>query len=196
MPHTEKAALRRKLRALRGEIGQNEREALDAAIVAKIKAHPLFHGARALIAYWPAAGEINLIPLIEAAHGMGIPVYLPRTEDDAMHFYLFEGKDLLTPDRFGIPSPAPKTPLPQDTADMLCLLPGLAADKSGYRLGYGGGFYDRFLCTYAGEMLFPLYHRFLLDAVPHEPHDVKIPLILTEKGAYRYGKMDPAAPTV
>ena len=176
MPHTEKAALRRKLRALRGEIGQNEREALDAAIIAKIKAHPLFNGARALIAYWPAAGEIDLIPLIEAAHGMGIPVYLPRTEDGAMHFYLFEGKDLLTPDRFGIPSPAPKTPLSQDTADMLCLLPGLAADKSGYRLGYGGGWYDRFLASAPkGAVKIGVAYSFqIVDDLPAEPHDIPL----------------------
>jgi len=113
-----------------------------------------------------------------------------------MRFYRFEGESALSSDRFGIPSPAAKEPLPTDTADMLCILPGLAADKNGYRLGYGGGFYDRFLCTFRGQMLFPLYDRFLLDAVPHEPHDIRIPLIITEKGEYRYGKMDTATPTV
>ena len=196
MPHAEKAALRRELRAIRRVMDPNERQALDAALVAKIKALDAFGKASALIAYWPTGSEISLTPLFDTARALGIPVYLPRTEADGMHFYRFEGESTLTPDRFGIPSPTPENPLPQDTAHMLCILPGLAADKAGYRLGYGGGFYDRFLCTFKGEMLFPLYHRFLLDSLPHEPHDVKIPLIITEKGAYRYGKMDTAAPTV
>ena len=192
MPHEAKAALRRKVRAMRQEINADERELLDAALVAGIKALDSFPRARALIAYWPTKGEPDLTPLFDAARLQGIPVYLPRTEGDGMRFYLFTEKNALTPDRYGIPSPTGETPLSQDTRDMLCILPGLAADKSGHRLGYGGGFYDRFLCTFEGEMLFPLYHRFLLDALPHEPHDIKIPLIITEKGAYRYGKMDTA----
>ena len=181
---------------MRQEIGTDERKLLDAALIAEIKSLDCFPRARALIAYWPTKGEPDLTPLFDTAHLLGIPVYLPRTEGDGMRFYLFTEKNALTPDRYGIPSPTGEVPLPQDTKDMLCILPGLAADKSGHRLGYGGGFYDRFLCTFAGEMLFPLYHRFLFDALPHEPHDVKIPLIITEKGVYRYGKMDTATPHV
>ncbi len=196
MPHEEKAALRRRVRAIRREIDEAERGRLDAALVGEIKALDCFSRARALIAYWPTKGEPDLTPLFDAARLLGIPVYLPRTEGDGMHFYLFAGKSALTPDRYGIPSPTRECPLPQDTRGMLCILPGLAADKSGHRLGYGGGFYDRFLCTFEGEMLFPLYHRFLFDALPHEPHDVKIPLMITEKGVYRYGKMDTATPRV
>ncbi len=196
MPHREKTALRRVLRAARREITTEERNALDTALVEKIKGLDAFRAARALIAYWPTANEINLTPLFKTAEVLQIPVYLPRTEADGMRFYRFEGESALTPDRFHIPSPVPSEPLPQETADMLCILPGLAADKNGYRLGYGGGFYDRFLCTFRGQVPFPLYERLLLDTVPHEPHDIKIPLIITEKGEYRYGKMDSAAPTV
>lgn len=196
MSHEEKAALRRTVRALRSRITPDRRALLDAALIDKISATHAFLSARALIAYWPTKQEINLVPLIEQARMRGIPVYLPRTEADGMHFYRYEGEHALFPDRYGIPSPVPQNPLPEDTEGMLCILPGLAADRQGCRLGYGGGYYDRFLTTYRGNTLFPLYDCFLLDTLPHEPHDIKIPWIITEKGEYRYGKMDTAAPTV
>ena len=196
MSHEEKAALRRTVRAARSQLSPDQRALLDAALIDKIRNSHAFASARALIASWPTGREINLTPLLEQARICGIPVYLPRTEADGMHFYRYEGEQALSPDRYGIPSPAPQNPLPDSTEDMLCILPGLAADRQGYRLGYGGGYYDRFLTTYQGKAIFPLYDCFLLDALPHEPHDVKIPLIITEKGDYRYGKMDTAAPTV
>ena len=195
MPHEAKKALRRHCRARRRALTADARDALDAALIARIKALPAFEGATALIAYWPVGEEINLTPLFADALRAGIPVYLPRTEADGMHFYRFEGREALTPDRFGIPSPTGAL-LPADTKGMLCLLPGLAADKNGYRLGYGGGFYDKFLCTYQGFAVFPLYDCFLFDTIPHEAHDRRVPLLITEKGEYRYGELDTPAPRV
>ena len=195
MPHEEKAAFRQNCRAIRRDIPATERTAWDAILCAKIQALEVFAHATALIAYWPTKGEIDLTPLFDIPTKRGIPVYLPRTEADGMRFYRFTSTDALSLDRFGIPSPTGE-PLPENTAGMLCLLPGLAADKNGYRLGYGGGYYDRFLCSYQGNLVFPLYDCFVFDHIPHEAHDVQIPLIITEKGAYRYGKMDTATPTI
>lgn len=196
MTRERKASLRRALLAARRAISAKERAVLDGTLVRRIAALDSFFRARALIGYWPTKGEIDLTPLFEIAKAEGKPIYLPRCAADGMRFYRYEGADALSPDRFGIPAPAPEAELPADTADTLCILPGLAADKAGHRLGYGGGFYDRFLPHFNGETLFALYDRFLVDELPHEPHDMPVTHIVTEKGEYRYGKMDTAAPTV
>ena len=109
-----------------------------------------------------------------------------------MRFLLFEGEHALTPDRFAIPSPRAEAPEVSVTAHTLCLAPGLAAGRDGTRLGYGGGFYDRFLPRFTGKLLFPLYARLVFDTLPHEAHDFLIDptRMITEKGAITDAKLD------
>ena len=99
-----------------------------------------------------------------------------------MFFHTVGGVNELLPDRYGIPAPAADAPRACSNARTLCLLPGLAAGKDGTRLGYGGGFYDRFLATFEGTTLFPVYSRLVFDTLPSEAHDRRVDHILTEKG--------------
>lgn len=178
----EKAALRKELLACRRAIPAREREALDAALVGHIAAHRYFKNADAVLGFVAMRGEPDLSPLYRMAMARGIPVCLPRVEGGEMHFYRYEGEGTLTPDRFGILSPSPSSGEVTLTSQTLCLLPGLAADKSGVRLGYGGGFYDRFLPRFAGKVIFPLYSRLLVERLPAEPTDVPVLCVITEKG--------------
>jgi 5-formyltetrahydrofolate cyclo-ligase len=188
MRNEEKAALRRTLLAARGEISPAERALLDKLLAVQIALHSAFRSARGVLLFSPVRGEPDLTDLFLVADGLEIPVYLPRCEETGMHFYRYTGKDCLSPDRFGIPSPSPDNPpLPADTSGMLCLLPGLAATKEGDRLGYGGGYYDRFLTEFVGLTMFPVYERFLLPSLPTEPHDRQVDFIMTEKGEPLYG---------
>ena len=177
----EKAARRKELLALRRAMPKEEHAALDAALVAHIAAHPYFLNADALLGFFAMRGEPDLSPLYRMAMARGVPVYLPRVKDGEMRFYRFEGEDALTPDDFGVLSPSEAAEV-VPTTRTLCLLPGLAADKSGVRLGYGGGFYDRFLPSFTGKVIFPLYSRFLVERLPAEPTDCLIACIITEKG--------------
>ncbi len=178
-----KKELRRELLAARLLISEDEKRTLDGALCAALAAHPLFAAADGVLGYLPMRGEPDLTPLFTRARELGKRVFLPRCDKDGMTFHLFEGWDKLTPDRFAIPAPAPTAPVLTDTQNALCLLPGLAADKQGFRLGYGGGFYDRFLPHFEGYLIFPIYARFVLDTLPHEAHDQIITHIITEKGA-------------
>ena len=98
-----------------------------------------------------------------------------------MRFFSFTPETVLAPDQYGIAAPFEGTKevtvFPQGT---LCLLPGLAAGEDGTRLGYGGGYYDRFLTAFEGETLFPLYHRFLFPTLPIEAQDLPADFIVTE----------------
>ena len=155
---------------------------MDAALCAKIGAHPRFLKADALLGYLPMRGEPDLTALFQVAKTLHIPVYLPRCTEDGMRFLRYTDHTSLTRDRFGILAPNGNADEAAHTADTLCLVPGLAAGQDGTRLGYGGGFYDRFLPRFEGYALFALYDRFVFDTLPHQSHDYRLAHIITEKG--------------
>ena len=178
----EKKALRSTLLGVRQAITPQEKAALDAALTHAILSHARFKTADALLCYLPIRGEPDLTALIKAAIARGIPVFLPRCEGNGMRFLRYTDEVDLTPDRFDIPAPPTTAEELLPTADTLCIVPGLAAGRDGTRLGYGGGFYDRFLPRFAGYSLFAVYERFVLDTLPHEPHDHPLTHVITEKG--------------
>ena len=178
----EKKQLRQRLLAERKAIPAAEKAALDAALVKAIAESEAFLEADLILGFLPIRGEPDLTPLLQAALSAGKAVALPRCEADGMRFLRFDANTVCVPDRFGILTPPPEAPVAVSTARTLCLLPGLAATESGFRLGYGGGFYDRFLPIFPGHTLFALYHRFLLPTLPLEPSDAPVETILTEKG--------------
>lgn len=193
---TDKKELRRTLLSLRRAIGEEEKRLLDGALCKKITTHRYFNEADALLAYLPMRGEPDLTPILEIAAARGIPVFLPRCDENGMRFLLFEGNDRLVKDRFGILSPRVGAREVAPTKKTLCIVPGLAAGRDGSRLGYGGGFYDRFLPRFGGSLLFAVYERLVFDTLPHEPHDCLIPPsdIITEKGETTYADPHSGAP--
>lgn len=182
MQAADKKALRQRLLIERQAIDVSEKQRLDAALCAKIGAHPRFLKADALLGYLPMRGEPDLTALFQAAKTLHISVYLPRCTEDGMRFLRYTDHNSLTRDRFGILAPDSDADEAVLTAHTLCLVPGIAAGRDGSRLGYGGGFYDRFLPRFMGYSLFALYHRFVFDTLPHQSHDYRLAHIITEKG--------------
>ena len=182
MSANEKKALRRTLLDARMAISKEEKHMLDAALCEAIAAHERFLTADALLSYLPIRGEPDLETLFALAEARNIPIFLPRCEADGMRFLRYTAKSALTPDRYGIAAPPSTADEAVPTASTLCLVPGLAAGRDGTRLGYGGGFYDRFLPRFEGFSLFAVYERFVLDTLPHEPHDHPLTHVITEKG--------------
>lgn len=178
----QKKEWRTKCAAIRADVSAAKKAADDAALCAAIAAHKAFLQADLLLCYFPVRGEPDLLALLDAARARDIPVAFPRCEGKEVFFHTVTGVNDLTPDRFGIPAPKSDAPLATLTARTLCLLPGLAAGRDGTRLGYGGGFYDRFLATFGGITLFPIYQRLLFDTLPVDALDRRADHILTEKG--------------
>jgi len=84
-------------------------------------------------------------------------------------------------DRYGIPSPQPDLPQVEiDRADVI-LVPALACDRLGYRLGYGGGFYDRSLLSYQGFTVGIVLHQFLMDELPHDAWDIRLKAVVSDR---------------
>ena len=177
-------------------ITPEEKIGLDRALFRALAAHPDFLLADALLLYLPTKGEPDLTPLLELALERAIPVYLPHCDENGMRFLQYTGMDTLVRDRFGIAAPNASAKEATPTEKTLCVIPGLAADKSGTRLGYGGGFYDRFLPHFAGKLLFPIYSRFVFDTLPRAAYDFLIDpeRIITEEGVLGDVSMDTRTP--
>jgi 5-formyltetrahydrofolate cyclo-ligase len=109
-----------------------------------------------------------------------VPVCMPKR---AMAWSVLRHFDQLAPSNFGVLEPrADARELVPPPADAPVLVPGIAFDRRGYRIGYGAGYFDRFLAHHAGLKIGLAYECQIIDAVPHEPHDVKMDMIVTERG--------------
>ena len=178
----EKKQLRRACLQKRLSLSAEQKKRADDAICHAIAALDAFREADLLLLFSPMRGEPDLTPLAPLAAARGIQIAFPRCESDSMTFHAVQGKADFSPDQFGIPSPHATLPIVQATARTLCILPGLAAGRDGSRLGYGGGFYDKFLATFEGITLFPIYDFLLFDTLPTEATDRPVDILITEKG--------------
>lgn len=106
-------------------------------------------------------------------------VYAPRCENGIMRFFRVRDLSALKKGAFGIPEPIGSEELNEDR-DSVCITPALSFSRDGYRLGYGGGYYDRFFQSYGGLSVGLCYDGFLRE-LPKEDHDRPVRLLVTEK---------------
>ena len=182
----DKMTLRGILLQKRAEFSREERKKLDHDIAEGLIDSPLFKNASMLLIYAPLENEINLLPLAHVARKRGIPVAFPRCnkETSTMQFYILPEGQKLTPGAYGIPEPPEDAPLCLPDKRALCILPALSYDLAGNRIGYGKGYYDRYLSTFPGVTAGATYASMLLKSVPTEPHDLPVDWLFTERGAY------------
>jgi len=179
----EKAALRRELRALRRAIPTKEKAMLDEALVAKALATEAYRNADLLLLYAPLSDEPNLLALADAAWRDRKQVAFPisHTETHTLTFHTIASLAELREGSYGIMEPSREAPIATLTSKTLCIVPALAFDREGYRLGYGGGYYDRLLSDFSGHTLGLFYHKFLKNHLPRGEYDRAVELLITEK---------------
>ena len=182
----DKITLRGVLLQKRAEFSREERKELDRDIAAGIIDTPLFKNASMLLIYAPLENEINLLPLAHVARKRGLPIAFPRCdkETNTMKFYILSEGQKLTPGAYGIPEPPLDAPVCVPDERALCIVPALSYDLSGNRIGYGKGYYDRYLSTFPGVTLGATYATMLLKNVPTEAHDLPVDWLFTERGSY------------
>ena len=190
-----KQELRAALKERRAAIPAEQRREMDARIVANFAASEVFLRASALLVYAPLEGEINLLPLVRIARERGIPVAFPRcdVETNTMQFYELLPTARLTEGAYRIPEPPADAPLCTPDSRALCILPALSFDPTGARIGYGKGYYDRYLATFPGIRAGAIYSTMILKRVPTEPHDLPVSLLVTERGIRRCEPVEPTA---
>jgi len=184
----EKKRLRAHFKALRAGISPEQKARWDAAIIANIIDLPAYREAATLLCYMTAPGEIDTRPLLEHAWGQGKQVALPRClpgSEGIMEFYLVGKGDPLAPGMQRILEPNPLRQQKLTGFDgCLCLVPGYAFDAQGFRLGYGGGYYDRFLSGLlrGGQTAMACYGICGVEKLPRGEYDQACRYIVTEAG--------------
>jgi 5-formyltetrahydrofolate cyclo-ligase len=179
-----KEELRKRLAALRRTLQPATRSAYAKAMVEQLVAHPSFRAAQVVLAYSALKFEIDPRGAVEAAWAAGKTVALPRTLADtrelALHTYA-EG-DLLVESGFVIKEPLASAPVIEASAVDVVLIPGLAFDTRGQRLGFGQGYYDRLLPQLGRATRIGLaFELSLLAEVPNAAHDMPVDFVVTER---------------
>ncbi|MBQ7173671.1 MAG: 5-formyltetrahydrofolate cyclo-ligase [Clostridia bacterium] len=178
-----KNELRRSRQKARAELGKKRKKEWDTAILRRILDSPYFKRAKTILLYAPTVGEVNVLPLMRAARDHGKAVAFPKChpETNTIEFFLLAPDAKLEPGAFGIYEPPAGSGLCKIDETSFCLVPGLAYDKKGNRVGYGKGYYDRFLADFPGVSCGVLYEEFLADEIPTEEWDRPVNLLVTDR---------------
>ncbi|WP_119332204.1 5-formyltetrahydrofolate cyclo-ligase [Geobacter sulfurreducens] len=178
-----KRVLRQSMLALRKSLAPAEAKWASEAIQRSFVESDGFRNARVVALYAPIRGEVDTGDVLQLALDQGKTVLLPAVCGDELRFIEVTDPAGLRSGSFGIPEPClmGKTVAP-DCADII-VVPGVAFDLAGRRIGYGKGFYDRALhhLEGTGRLVGFCYDFQLVDEIRGEPHDVALDLIVTEK---------------
>ncbi len=182
-----KQELRAFLKERRAAIPPEEKKVCDQRIVEIIASLSSFREASAVLMYAPRGSEIDLIPLVRVARKLGKTVAFPRcdVQTNTMQFFVLAPDARLVQGAYGIFEPPADAPLCEIDERTLCILPGLSFSPDGGRLGYGKGYYDRFLAAYQGVTVGAVYASMVAKSLPVEPHDIPVQLLVTERGVMR-----------
>lgn len=182
----QKKQLRADHLAKRKALPADRKAQMDAKIAAAFLGLVSYRYAKTVLLYYPKSDEVNTRPIIEKALADQKQVALPRCRKEGiMDFFLIESEDDLAPGAFGILEPKENCPLFEPSAQesgVLMALPGLAYDRLGYRLGYGKGFYDRYLEHRKIATAGLIYSQFITNELPHGKYDLPVHFIVSEKG--------------
>ncbi len=186
---TQRREIRREVRAQRRGLSAREHQHLSHALCEQIARSSLFRNSRHIALYLPNDGEPDLSPLIERIWAMGKHCYLPVLSPlfhNKLWFTYYEPDTRLETNRFGIPEPAHGRLRPTFSLDLL-LMPLVAFDGAGNRLGMGGGYYDRSLAYLARRhawrkprLIGTAFEMQRHTALPYQPWDVPLDGVATE----------------
>ena len=177
-----KTELRRSVRRRLAALSSQELRRSDQALFDAFLALPQVREAQTVFLFWGIPGrEPETEELVRTLAAQGKRVGLPRMlPERGMEVRLFQPRRALIQAAFGLWEPAPDFPLVERESIDLTLVPAVCYDRQGYRLGFGGGYYDRWLAGYAGRTVGLCRDCVLQERVPLEPHDQAVELLLTE----------------
>lgn len=183
-----KEALRREFSARRDALGAGERHLLSQALLQRLEVLPAYHDSKATGFYASFRSEVETLDLLARALGRGRRVALPVTqrEKGLLRFYWVSDLSSLRAGAYGILEPQALAENEVKSGELdLVLVPGLAFDLEGRRLGYGAGYYDRTLAGLACLKIGLAFDFQITASLPGESHDVALDLVVTENRTIR-----------
>ena len=189
--------LRLTYKKLRDEAPSDLRISKSREIVSNVLAllESDFKGANIFLCYYPFGSEIDLLPLYEKLLAKGKILYFPISETKNHNLLFFQISDLQKDFHIGsynIMEPNESLPMFNYSKEdrIICITPGLLFDRNYNRIGYGAGFYDRFLSDKCNIIkLAPSFDSHLLVSIPSQAHDIKMDVIITEKEVLKGDKL-------
>lgn len=179
-----KQRLRNEIKEWRRALSSLEKAKADRRILERLLSLREYRECRTLLTYISMPIEVDTLALVERALADGKRVAAPRCREGTreMDFYYITGMRDLAPQTFGVLEPVREWCEPlRDYEDSICIVPALAYDVRGYRLGYGAGYYDRFLSMYPQPKIGIAYEQNLRKSLWHGRFDVPVNLIVTQK---------------
>ena len=189
---------RAEYKQIRSDLGRGVRDTVDGQIAERIAGLPEWRNAQLVLTYLSVGDEVDTRALIRRAWDEGKTVALPRVAKRAhqMDWYRIEDFDHLETSAFGVEEPVEDPACLLSLADegvfgipMLALVPGLTFDRFGYRLGYGGGYYDRLLAAFTGDAVGLCRQAQLADDLDARglvcAYDQRVPVVVTESEVIR-----------
>ena len=177
-----KSELRRQIRVQKRRHAAGELAAMSERICSKVLALAGWQEASTLLLYYPLPDEVNVRLLIEEAFESGKQELLPVCKGEELELHLYEGEASLRQGAFGIMEPTGAVFPEEKYGDIqLAIIPGMAFDGVGHRLGRGKGYYDRLLPKLKEAQLIGVCFPFqFLDEVPAEPHDIGVHRVFSD----------------
>ena len=144
---------------------------------------PQYLDAKTVYTYIGCKGEVQTDALILRALRDGKKVAVPKVLGDVMEFYYISGLGELAPGMMGIPEPEPRDENLAVEEDALMIMPGLAFSRTGGRVGFGGGYYDKYLAAHPDLVKAAIAFSWqIFDEVPVDANDIPVPVIVTDEG--------------
>ncbi len=183
--------LRQNSRAIRDTFGDEFIKAKSLCACRNIENMAEFQGTDTVLLYYPVKNEISPLPLLEIAKAGKKQIAFPICEEDGtLSFRTVYSLNELKKSKFGLLEPAKEAKIAEITEKTLCIVPALAFSSDGSRLGYGKGFYDKFLQNFAGISAGLCYSQLVLDTLPAESHDKRVDILITESEVLHIDKKD------
>ena len=174
----DKKELRRSIREQKRAMSEEEIVRRSEALAQLFYASKAYQNAKTIYGYLPYNQEVRTVPMLQRSLQDGKRVAVPKCYGDEMKFIYMEDISLVEKGYANIPEPIADEPVADDPT-ALVLMPGLAFDAEGHRIGYGGGFYDKFLAAEPDHPTLALCYAFqMLPHLETEEHDIPVDYVL------------------
>ena len=174
----DKKELRRTIRERKRAMTEEEIVNRSAKLGELFAQSDAYKNAKTIYGYLPYNQEVRTVPMLEQALKDGKKVAVPKVYGDEMKFLYLDDLSKVSKGYAGIPEPIADEPVADDKT-ALVLMPGLAFDPAGHRIGYGGGFYDKFLAAEPNHPTLALCYEFqMLPELHTEEHDIPVDTVL------------------